>query len=335
LFFPLGSRLKRSWGVLAGVFSAYFIVCLLCGGLLGGRTPVVINLYLAAGMVHLTTRRLTRRVAAAGLVFLVAFMYIYGFYKQEGLVGLAHISAGTEAMDAAGNRSGRTVQNTILGDLSRSAIQALALSRVSSPEGQYHYALGRTYIGALALLIPRSIWPDRPATKVQEGTEMIYGSGSYKKGEGGASSVYGLAGEGLLNFPPLCIPFLFCIPGIAVGALSRLYQTLPARDTRTLLLPALILLASTVLIGDSDNSVISFISLLFVPFMLVFLSSRMVRIRQHFKAGALQVAGRSRRGRVSPKVLVRREHCGAFPRESPLRPSELEMRPVMEKRAVR
>jgi hypothetical protein len=232
-------------------------------------------------MVHLTVRKLTRTVAAVGIVFLVAFMYIYGFYKQEGLVGLERIYAGAEAMDASTKQSGRTLKGTILGDLSRSAIQALALSRVSSPKTQYQFGLGRTYLGALALFIPRSIWPDRPATKVQEGTEMIYGSGSYTKGGVGASNVYGLLGEGLLNFHPLLVPLLFCVPGIAIGLLSRLYRTLSARDTRTVLLPAATFLVASILIGDSDNLLVSSISLLFVPALLVYLSSRRFAVKKH------------------------------------------------------
>lgn len=274
MFLPLSPRVKGSWGVLAIVFAVYFIVCLLCGGLMGTRTPTVVNLFLATGMVHLTVRKLTKTVMAIGLLFLLAFMYVYGFYKQEGLAGLQHISAGTEAMDASTKRSGRTIQMTILEDLSRSDIQALTLSRVVSSDSQVQYALGRTYFGALALVIPKSIWPGRPETKVQEGTEMLYGAGSYTKGEIGASNIYGFAGEALLNFPFIFVPFLFCIPGILIGALSRLYRILPARDTRTLLLPAAIFMASSMLIGDSDNFLVSFLALLLVPALFVFLSSR-------------------------------------------------------------
>ena len=82
----------------------------------------------------------------------------------------------------------------------------------------YEYALGRTYVGSISLLIPRSVWPDRPPNKRQEGTEALFGSGSHVPGEFEVTWLYGLAGETMLNFGPLAVPFAFAVLGTFLHA---------------------------------------------------------------------------------------------------------------------
>ena len=54
------------------------------GGLRGSRSQTVWSLFWATGIIHLWIRPLSKRFIAAGVCFLVAFMYLYGFYKGLG-----------------------------------------------------------------------------------------------------------------------------------------------------------------------------------------------------------------------------------------------------------
>jgi hypothetical protein len=122
-------------------------------------------------------------------------------------------------------------------------------------------------------LIPRSIWPDRPLTKIKEGTEVQYGRGSFVPGVWQSSNVYGLAGEAMLNFGPIAVPFVFLIWGIIVGYVQHLLINLNAPDVRFLLLPLLINLCFILLVGDSDNIVFFLIKNGVVPFLVLMLCS--------------------------------------------------------------
>ncbi len=51
----------------------------------------------------------------------------------------------------------------------------------------HDYAWGKTYLGAVAILIPRSILEERPPPKEKAGTEAQFGRGAYQRGVGQCS----------------------------------------------------------------------------------------------------------------------------------------------------
>ena len=93
----------------------------------------------------------------AGFGFLVLFMYLYGFYKDLGGEALTAFEEGS-----LNEKSGRSFQGMLLGDLGRADVHAFLLHRLCKRDSDYRYAWGRTYLGSIALLVPASIWPDRP-----------------------------------------------------------------------------------------------------------------------------------------------------------------------------
>jgi hypothetical protein len=169
---------RPGWPVLAAVLLIAVVFQTLMGGARGSRADVVYILFWGSGVVHLCLRRVPRSMALGGLAFLVVFAYAFTFYKFGGLEGLSTLG-NADLRSTTSIYGGRAVEGVILSDLSRANIQAHLLSRLRDENGMERYALGRTYLGAVALLIPRSIWPERPAGKVQEGTELIYGEGAF------------------------------------------------------------------------------------------------------------------------------------------------------------
>lgn len=277
LGFTVYARAKR-WRLngisVVVVLTAFLLTQLLFGGLRGSRSNTVWALFWAVGLIHFWIRPVSRQLIYSGLVFLFAFLYAYGFYKEYGLKGLSAAVEDSDQRIALQKKRGRDMKGIVLGDFGRTDVQAYILYKVSRPNSDYEYAWGRTYIGALALLIPRAILPDRPRTSVQEGTEVLNWQGAYLPGKFESSKVYGLAGEAMMNFGPLAVPFLFTFLGLVVGGVSWLMSRLSPIDSRLLLLPFLVNLCFPVLAGDSDNIVWFIFKQGLLPILLVFASSK-------------------------------------------------------------
>jgi hypothetical protein len=263
---------RRSWPVLLGVLLTFFALQMLFGGLRGSRSNTVWALFWAVGIIHLWLRPVSRWILVVGGSFLVLFLYLYGLYKAAGLDAVDTF-ADPSAQAVLAEKTHRNFETLLLGDLGRSDVQALILERLTDPESDYHYALGRTYLGAVALLVPKALWPDRPPAKVLVGTEVLYGRGSYREQDCESSRVYGLAGEPMLNFGPAAVPLSFALLGVAVRRLRAFLAALPEADPRRLLSPFLIILCSSALSSDSDNLLFSLWKDGPIPFAIVWFCS--------------------------------------------------------------
>jgi hypothetical protein len=265
-------RTARTWLVIGLIMFGFFALQMLFGGLRGSRSNTVWALFWAAGIIHFWVRPLNKTLVFAGVCFLVAFMYFYGFYKGLGKDAWTVLEAGAIPAEAS-IKTGRTLDGMLLGDLGRSDVQAFLLYRLSIPDGDYQYAWGRTYLASATLLIPRALWPARPPGKVKEGTEAQYGAGSWDEDKWNSSLVYGLAGEAMLNFGPLAVPFAYLIFGVIVGRLQHFFLKLRHWDTRLLLYPFLVNTCFSMLQSDSDNLLFNTIKGGVVPTLVVWFGS--------------------------------------------------------------
>jgi hypothetical protein len=265
------ARLGRAWVVILVVLIGYFVLKLLFGGLRGSRSNTIWGVFWAVGIIHLWIRPVGRRFVVAGMCALLAFMYAYGFYKDLGRDVVALYEGG--ALDEGGGRLDRTFESLVLGDLGRADVQAFLLYRLSQSDRDYVYAKGRTYLGTAALLVPRRLWPQRPPTKVQEGTEAQFGVGSYDEETWSSSKVYGLAGEAMLNFGPFAVLAAYLGFGVVVGRLQRFGGRLRPGDARLLTYPFLVNLCFAALLGDSDNLLFMFVKDGLVPLFVVWFGS--------------------------------------------------------------
>jgi hypothetical protein len=245
---------RRNWFLspvaILLILALFCAVELLFGGLRGSRSNTVWAVFWATGIIHFWLHRIRKTAVYIGLAGLLAFLYFYGFYKEQTDPNLD-----MEQRIAVAQKRGRTLHGEILGDLGRADVQAYLLYRMASPGSDYEYARGKTYVGAAALLIPRSIWPDRPATSVEFGTDVQHYMGAYEPGKMESSKVYGLAGEAMLNFGPWSVPLAFITLGLLVGWVRRLKGGLLPFDCRLLLTPFLVNLCFAYLAGDSDTTV--------------------------------------------------------------------------------
>jgi hypothetical protein len=265
------------WAPWIAFLLAVFILRTLFGGLRGSRMTMVLALFWAAGAIHLMVRPIPKRMAALGGVAILAFMYAYLAYKDSGDVSQVLETGEWTQLHEAHHRSFKGI---LLGDLNRTDVQAYVLYKLTSDPDNVIYAQGKTYLAALSLLIPRQILPERPPSKVIYGTDLIYGPGAYAPKVISSSRIYGLAGEAMLNFTPVAIPFAFVILGIVIGSCQVFVRSLRPGDIRLFLVPYLVYLCTWVFMGDLDNVVFSMVYNAVVPGLVIAISSRRVPYRQ-------------------------------------------------------
>jgi len=268
---------RPGWISLFAIFGVYFVLVMLFGGLRGSRSNTIWALFWAVGVIHFWVRKITRSFILVGTLFLLTFMYLYGFYKAVGAEALDAFQ-GAEARDTLSRKTGRTLQGSILGDLGRSDIQALELYKMTAPPITYEYAWGRTYVGAVSLLIPRFVWPGRPPTKVRWITELESGPGSFVPEIWESSHVLGLSGEAILNFGPAAVPFAYLLLGFVVLRIRAWMSTLGPDDSRWLMAPLVVMFAFIFLISDSDNDIFFIFKYATFPLLAITLSSRRSRL---------------------------------------------------------
>lgn len=278
----------RSWQAVVTAIAVFIALKMFFGGLRGSRANILWGLFWAVGVIHFWVRPMTRRFALVGVVAVVSFTYIYGLYKGAG-TEIVRITEGIEAMQSLEGGERRGFRMVLLGDLARADVQSYVLYRLIGADTDYEYALGRTYVGALALLVPSSIWPDRPPHKAKEGTEIQYGRGSYT-GSFESSRQYGLAGETMLNFGVLPVILAYALFGLVVRRMHAWYRQWPVGDARYLVLPFLINLLFVILVTDSDNIVVFIIKNGLVPLAVLALSCKRVALRHRTSVTTSHVA---------------------------------------------
>jgi hypothetical protein len=267
-----GAKWRRSWVMLGVVLVAYFVLLLLFGGLRGSRSNTVWGLFWAVGIIHLWIRPVPRSMVLCGLPVLVIFMSLYAVYKIKGADTLDFLSTSNSYAEVENGTE--TTSEVLIGDLGRSDVQAFLLYRLFGSEVPYDFALGQTYVGALAMIVPREVWPSRPATKVKWTTEAEYGVGSFDNSLLVSSRVYGLIGETILNFGPLFVPLAFAVLAIVVARLRRAMLAMATGDSRLLVMPFLVNFCILLLINDSDNQVFFLFKYGLIPCLLVLFASR-------------------------------------------------------------
>jgi hypothetical protein len=295
------TRIGKSLVLIIVVLIGYFVLKMLFGGLRGNRSNTIWGMFWAVGIIHLWIRPLSRKVILVGIGCLMAFMYAYGLYKGLGRETLTVYQQG--AVSELSETVNRTFLGMILGDLARADIQAFLLYRLLMPDRDYAYSWGRTYLGSAALLVPRSLWPDRPAQTSKEGTEAQHGVGSYDEEKWVSSRVYGLAGETMLNFGPVAVPLAYLIFGMIVGRLQLVQAQLRGGDARLLLYPFVVNVCFSVLFNDSYILVFMVVKDGLVPAILVWCGSRALRYAKareyglsSLSAASAAHSGRARRG---------------------------------------
>lgn len=265
--------LRNIW-LLLGLMALFLALKFAFGGLRGSRGSILWSAFWAFSIIDTWVRRIPRSILAGFAVLGAVFVVFYGFYKAGGSeVALEAMSGDFEAAAA---RTGRGIDHVITKDLSRAEVQAFLLYRLENSLG--NYANGSTYLGTLALAVPRSIWPERPEPKRRHATEILYGPELTAHGYR-STRVYGLGGESLMNFGVPGVLVAYGLFGVLVGLVRGFARSLHPADTRTLLVPLGACWLALALMNDSDNLFFFSVKHALLPSILVLISSRRVRVK--------------------------------------------------------
>lgn len=262
---------RRQWFVIVPALLIFFLLSLIFGGLRGSRSNLIWGCFWAVGIIHLYVRPSSRKWIAAAVPLLVVFLGVYAVYKNQGSSTFHFLSSANtyEEIQSGSERA----EDILLGDLGRSDVQSFLLYRFFDRARSHEYALGQTYLGALTIIVPRSLWPDRPPTKVRWTTDLEFGRGAYAARGIFSTRVYGLAGETMLNFGPLLVPLAFALLGIVVERLRTFMSGLELGDTRRLLVPFFCNFCFLLLLNDSDNQVFYLFKYGLIPSFIILAAS--------------------------------------------------------------
>lgn len=289
---------RRTWLFILLILLIFFVIRIPFGGLRGSRSNTIFAMIWALGVVHLWIRPMPRHFLAYSAIAGILFLYVMGFYKVLGS-DFGRILEDPAQLMQFEQETGRTFQGALIEDLSRANVQAYMLHNFAQSQwDDFPYARGRTYFAGYTTIIPRAIWTDKPPTKVMEGTLALSGMGSYLPGVWTSSRVYGLMGEGMLNFGVYLAPLMFITLGLLVGLVRRWLYKLHPFDIWRMWIPFLVLFCVTYIISDSDNNSTSFAFRMLVPGITLLLGSKLVFVDS---AGHLQ----SSVGRKGENSLVK------------------------------
>lgn len=263
----------RTFAIAVSVLFLAGAVHFLLVGSFGSRGTTIWALFWMLGIVHYRIRRLPRKAMAVALIFLIGFMYLYGFYKEKQTEALNMLSAPSTWLDPEGYQ--RDFKYLLLGDLARADSNAFILRNITVDPSDYDYRWGLTYAGALTFLIPSNFWPDRPEIRVDAGSEALWGKATQLR----SSRLYGISGEALLNFGPWGVVPIFAIYGAALGWYRRKLNNWDLSDARMFLAPLLTAMIVRALVYDSDVLLFDLITEGTLAIFVLLLASKRCAVR--------------------------------------------------------
>jgi hypothetical protein len=260
---------EKIW-VIYALLIAFFLLKLVFGGFRGSRSNTIWGIFWAAGIIHLVYFKLRLRHYLIGIAFLLSFMVTYAVYKSFGVEAFS----GEYTVEDSGRFEGNPLTGILLEDFSRSTVHAYILHEYFETD-TYDLKLGSTYMNSFFRMVP---WIENPFphSKNSASAELFYGrviDPVLSYGRIRNSRVYGLYGEGLLNFGPAIPIFLFIGAGMLIGKLNSFCLRLQAEDPRTLLIPFLSNGCLVLILSDSDNLVFFVMKNGFMAFLMIYLIS--------------------------------------------------------------
>jgi len=245
---------------LAALWQLYFF------GFRGSRSAILVPIVMFTAIIHYRLRPVSIKFMILGICVAFIFVHLYDFYKKLGIRGFEAFYS-KEARESMAYERRTTLLTTLTGDLARADLQAYMLYRLKTHGGEYQYTWGGTYAMAVLTFIPRAIWRNKPNPKPFAGALLLTGQKVH------STRVFGLAGEGMLNFGYYGIVPPFFVVGLMLGWFRKKIATMEPYDARFFLIPVLLMLFQGTIVGDMGLWVYGTLRLGMLPFVLVYFSS--------------------------------------------------------------
>lgn len=252
-------------------FYIYFLIVLLASmffaGLRGSRVAVLFSVFSFLILYVYMVRPISFKSILI-LVFLgLVFNTVYSNYKYAGVAGVINYLETGEKSSYIQKKDSE-VLHFVLGDLTRSSVQAKIVDSINSSRYTPPYT-GSTYLSALFLLVPSDFRPASLESKRDLGTRAQYGftSNSFYS----SSRIYGLFGEGMLNFGYASLFFTFIGFGV-VHFISLKVILLFKKGPLVLFVPYMLALPIYILFYDLDNIIFQSVKFWGIPVVIYFYS---------------------------------------------------------------
>ncbi|MCR4158986.1 hypothetical protein NUK34_08990 [Kerstersia gyiorum] len=256
------------------LFLCFFIAKLFFGGFRGSRSNTVWGLFWFAGIVHLYIYKLKLRHFLFGFIFVFSFVSIYSLYKSFGI----NAFSGEYSLSDTGRYEDTNPLLRIgMNDFSRVGVHSYILHEYLN-RSDYQDKFGQTYAMSFAGMLPglRSVLNFH--NKNSAGAELFYGSYvDIGVSDFFNSRVYGLYGEGLLNFGPVLAVVLFLFAGFFIAFINKVTLQYKKNDPRIFLIPFYSNVSFIFLMSDSDNFIFFFMKNGFILLFFIYSCSFLVR----------------------------------------------------------
>ncbi|MFM0368465.1 hypothetical protein [Paraburkholderia aspalathi] len=188
---PWRSRVMRF-----AAFAQLVVLGWLSSGVFGNRQGIVFVVLFACLIYHAFVARISRRAAK-----IVGICVAVGGLAMIPLkFGIDYSEIGNLSKNFADQRmlqlSMGPLSFFLFRDLSRFDVQVQALDSVSKPA--YTLGMGRSFVGAVAAVVPKAIWKDKPETFAREKSDIVRETETNESDE--TTLLFGMPGEFLVNF---------------------------------------------------------------------------------------------------------------------------------------
>jgi hypothetical protein len=230
VFVCLTVRRRRNWLFTLLAFVQLGVLGWLSAGIAGSRQGIVFVLVFALFIYH----GFVQPISAAKARLFGLGVLLAGILLIPLKLGLGYSELGKLPERFAEQRdldlSMGPLSSFLFRDLSRFDVQTVAINEISKPA--YTLAMGRSFVGALASIIPSAVWQDKPDTFAEEKTDIVKAveRGTLEK----TTLLFGMPGEFLVNFGLAGFVLSFLIPAWllvivnAVANASRRWTALAA-----------------------------------------------------------------------------------------------------------
>ncbi|WP_175728105.1 hypothetical protein [Burkholderia ambifaria] len=210
IFVCLMMRRRRSVVLTAVAFVQLGVLSWLSSGIAGSRQGIVFVLVFALFIHHSFIARIRpRTIRIAGIGVALTGLLLMPLKFGLGYDDIANLSQRfAEQRDL--ELSMGPVSVFLFRDLSRFDVQALAIDTVTQPT--YAYPMGRSFVGAIASIVPSALWSDRPDTFALEKSEIM--RDLERTALDKTNLLFGMPGEFLVNFGIAGFVLSFAIPAI-------------------------------------------------------------------------------------------------------------------------
>lgn len=252
-------------------FILFLIVTILFAGLRGSRVTIIFNIVNFLLLYSYLIRAINWKSFFPLLIVGFIFNSVYSNYKYAGIEGVKNYFLTGEKSSYISSKENENL-HFLLGDLGRSDVQAKIIENINYNQYQPSY-MPETYIKGLTSMLPDKMTIQSFESKRILGTEALYG---FKGNDDYSSSrIYGLLGEGLINFGFFAIPFIFFVYGCIHVLCLNLFSFVK-NSKYILFLPLLFFMPIYIIFYDIDNIVFQILKNWTIPF-LIFLIFNIVR----------------------------------------------------------